>query len=81
MADTAKFSFPRLSNTNWNVWKFRMEMLLTREDLFHVIDEAKPEPVTPQWTKEDKKARATIGVAIEDNQLGLIKSATSARAM
>lgn len=40
-----------------------------------MIDGAKPEPVTPQWTKDDKKARATMGLCIADNQYSVIKTA------
>ncbi|EDM69369.1 hypothetical protein RAZWK3B_08266 [Roseobacter sp. AzwK-3b] len=48
MADAGKFSFARLNNQNYQDWKFRMEMLMIREELWYVIDEPKVEPVTPQ---------------------------------
>lgn len=38
----------------------------------------KPEPETPQLTKDDKKAKATMGLCIEDNQYSLVKTAESA---
>ncbi|XP_062704367.1 uncharacterized protein LOC134286721 [Aedes albopictus] len=53
-------------------------MLLTREELWYVVVGAKPEPVTEQWKKDDSKARATMGLCIEDNQFGLVKTANSA---
>ncbi|XP_062537717.1 uncharacterized protein LOC134206054 [Armigeres subalbatus] len=79
MADVNKISFARLNNQNWQIWKFRMEMMLTREELWYVIEDEKPETVSKQWTRDDKKARATIGLFIDDNQFGLVKNANSAK--
>lgn len=79
MADASKFSFAKLSNNNWQIWKFRMEMLLTREELWHVVSEPRVNPVTDAWLKDDRKARATIGLCIEDNQLAIVKDASSAK--
>lgn len=80
MADVNKFAFARLNNQNWQIWKFRMEMLLTREELWYVVGDARPAVVTDQWTKDDRKARATIGLCIDDNQFALVKEANSAKA-
>ncbi|KXJ74708.1 hypothetical protein RP20_CCG013114 [Aedes albopictus] len=71
--------FSKLNNQNWQSWKFRMEMLLTREELWYVIDSIKPEPETAQWTRDDRKAKATMGLCIEDSQYNLVKTAASAR--
>lgn len=60
MADGAKVSFPKLSQTNWASWKQRMEWLLEKEDLWDVISVAKPEPETEEWKSRDRKARANI---------------------
>lgn len=56
-----------------------MEMLLTREELWYVIDTPKPTVNSSQWEKDDKKARATMGLCIAESQYGLIKAATSAK--
>lgn len=72
--------FVQLNNHNWQTWKFRMEMLLTREDLWYVIESPKPAVNPGQWEKDDKKARATMGLCIEENQYGLIRTAASAMA-
>lgn len=74
-----KYMFPRLSNQNYSVWKTRMEMLLKREDLWHVISEAPPVPVTAVWEKSDQKCHATIVLYVEDSQLNMVKNATSAK--
>lgn len=79
MADQQRFPLPKLSNHNYQSWKFKMEMLLVREDLWDVISKAKPQPVTDDWTKADLKARATIGLCIDDSQTSLVRSCTSAK--
>lgn len=56
-----------------------MEMLLIREELWYVVEEPKPEPVTPKWSTNDKKARATMGLCVEDSQYSLVKGATNAK--
>lgn len=78
MADPVKFSIAKLSNQNYPTWKFEMEMFLEREDLWHVVDEPKPEPETAAWKKADKKARATIALCIDRSQYTLIKDCGSA---
>lgn len=74
-----RYLFGRLSNQNYQVWKTRMEMLLKREDMWGVVSDVKPEPVTPDWIKNDRKAHATIVLYVEDSQLSLFRDAASAR--
>lgn len=74
-----KFSFAKLDNENYFVWKYRMELLLTKENLWSVINEEKPDPETAAWTKKDGEARAYIGLLVCDNQLNYVRKATSAR--
>lgn len=75
-----KFLFARLNNQNFAVWKMRMEMYLKREELWSVIKDDKPDPVTDDWTKSDEKALAMIVLAIEDSQLNLMRGVDSALA-
>lgn len=56
-----------------------MEMLLTREELWYVVSEATPAAPSAEWKKDDQKARATIGLCIEESQYSFVKSATSAK--
>lgn len=58
-----------------------MEWLLEKEDLWEVISVAKPEPVTAEWTNRDRKARANIGLFLDESQFKLVKNAESARGM
>lgn len=81
MADPGKFAITKLGNSNYATWRFQMEMFLTREELWHVVDDDAPVPVTEAWTRADKKARATIGLCLEQSQYTLIKDCASARAV
>lgn len=81
MADPGKFAISKLGNSNYASWKFQIEMFLIREDLWHVVADVKPEPVTDAWVKADRKARATLGLCIEESQYVLIKDCVSAKAV
>lgn len=76
-----KVTLDQLNDFNWASWKFRMELLLMKENLWKTVNEEKPEEVLPTWTRCDEKARATIGLALEDNQLCHIMGAVSAKEM
>lgn len=82
MAET-KISFDRLSDANWTSWRFRMELMLMKEDLWTTVKDVKPAPedMTSAWSRKDEKARAMIGLALEDSQLSLIMEATNANEM
>lgn len=79
----AKMSFDRLKDGNWMSWRFRMELMLMKEDLWSTVKEAKPSPdeMTPAWSRKDEQARAMIGLALGDSQLSLIMEAGSANEM
>lgn len=84
MADGWKASFAKLGNGNYASWKFRMRSLLEREDLWNVIEQAKPEENDDDyddWRKSDVKARATIALFVEDSQLRFVKKCETARQM
>lgn len=80
MADT-KFSIPLLNGTNWQTWRIRIEMLLCRENLWEVISEDVPEEPdrTTAWLRNDRKAKSTLILLIDDSQLPLVKDCTYAR--
>ncbi len=65
---------------NFNLWKFKMEMVLASMDLWEIVDgskEAPPSSVDPKVIKEyqrrAKKAMSTIGINLVDSQLQHIK--------
>lgn len=53
-----------------------------KDDLWTVIENNAPtstdRTALQSWTKKDSKARAVIGLAVEDSQVNLVKNATSA---
>lgn len=79
----AKINFDRLNDFNWATWRFRMELLLMKDDLWSVVNDVKPDAasVTSAWARKDEKARAMIGLALEDCQLSHIMDAASANDM
>ncbi|XP_062709476.1 uncharacterized protein LOC134288474 [Aedes albopictus] len=76
-----KTSLKKLGDSNYAVWKFRMELVLIQEDLFGVVSEEKPEDPDPVWKAKDAKARALIGLSVEDGQLCHIIRAGSSKDM
>lgn len=80
MADT-RFSITKLNNENYQVWKFKVELLLIKEDLWDQVNSDVPqnEEMRAQWVKNDNKARAIIGLLVEDSQLLHIRKATTAK--
>lgn len=80
MADM-NLTVEKLNDFNYEVWKFRIDLLLIREGLSDVIVNPKPEVPDAAWIVKDGKARAIIGLSIEDSQLCHVIKATSAREM
>lgn len=85
MAESLKVSFAKLNNTNYVSWKYRMKTLLEREEVWDAVDQPKPDETDEdglaQWVKDDRKARTTIALFVEDSQLRFVKKATTAQEM
>ena len=79
MADSTVSRITKLNNQNYQTWKFKIELLMTKEDLWDTISEDQPNHTTTAWQLKDRKARATIGLLVEDNQLNLIRKLTTAK--
>lgn len=80
--DANRFSIQKLNNNNYSAWKFKVELLLVREDLWRLVNPG-VKPATEEesaWNALDAKTRATIGLLIEDNQHGLIRGAATSKA-
>lgn len=73
----------RLNGTNYPNWKFKVRMLLTRDDLWEVVSglEVVGENATPAerlaWRKKDNRALSTICLLVDDSQLNHVKKAES----
>jgi hypothetical protein len=81
MAELHRANITKLNNDNYSVWKFKMELLLIKDDLWTQVSTEKPTDATAAaaWQKRDDKARATIGLLVEDSQLIHIRKATTAK--
>ncbi|KAK2577585.1 hypothetical protein KPH14_000902 [Odynerus spinipes] len=78
MADV-KFLITKLNNSNYQIWKEKVQLLLMRERVWHTIEEDRPAVENEKWLGEDMHVRSTIGLLIEDDQLRYVKKATSAK--
>ncbi|XP_058817563.1 uncharacterized protein LOC131680865 [Topomyia yanbarensis] len=56
-----------------------MEMLLVREDIWHIISEPQVNAVTDAWTETGAKVWVTIGLCIEDDQASLVHICANAK--
>jgi hypothetical protein len=70
----------KFNGENFNLWKFKMEMVLASMDLWEIVnrsEEAPPSEANPKAIKEyqrrAKKAMSTIGINLVDSQLHHIK--------
>ena len=79
MAESTFVRITKLNNQNYQTWKFKVELLLTKEDLWDTISKDPPEPLTDAWRSKDCKARATIGLLLEDNQLHHVRKESTAK--
>lgn len=92
MAESGKPKFVKLNDNNYANWKFRMELLLRKQNLWKkTITGGKPAMVTDadgvisnqdaldKWDELDDEARGTIGLAVEDDQIAHIRSAKTAK--
>ncbi|KAK2580008.1 hypothetical protein KPH14_010773 [Odynerus spinipes] len=78
MADV-KFLITKLNNSNYQIWKEKVQLLLMREKVWHTVEKVKPAAADEKWLGEDMHARSTIGLLVEDDQLRHIKKTTSAK--
>src|SRR4051812_30130034 len=74
----------KLNPGNYQTWKLKIELILTREDTWDVVTGDKPSPTKKEkekegessktdafavWRKKDKNARATILLSVNDSEL------------
>jgi hypothetical protein len=83
MSDFVRVAIPDLTNTNWSVWRLKMEAILTKKGLHEVVF-----PTFPKGASNDKKkdilaardatkmasARAELIVHVCDDQLAHMQS-------
>ena len=71
---------------NFTLWKFRVEMMLSLQNLWGIVDgtDEMPDATTDtkglaEWKSRDLKARAQITLALKDEPLKAVLDATTAR--
>ena len=73
-----KVNLKKLDGSNFNSWKFRMELVFKKENVWDVVSEVSPEVKPENWESENSKAMAIIGLTVDDSQLSFLRNATSA---
>ncbi len=70
----------KFNGENFNLWKFKMEMVLASMDLWEIVDESEEVPpsnsdpkVIKEYQRRAKKAISTIAINLVDSQLHHIK--------
>lgn len=81
MADASKFSVAKLNDTNYQAWKFKMKMLMIREETWTYVVDSAPEPRTAPWIAGDRKAQSTICLSLDDSQIVHVCNCSTAKAM
>lgn len=75
MADNVYVKITKLYNENYHVWQYRMQLLLMKENLWDVVNNEQSAEPDILWRMNGDKAKAMIGLLVEDNQLTHIKEA------
>lgn len=93
MAEATKPKFTKLNNSNYANWKFKMELLLRKQNLWKkvIIGERPSQTINNNivsnqaeidiFDTHDDEARGTIGLLVEDDQLAHIRKSATAKAM
>lgn len=73
-----RYSIVKLNNTNYFAWKFKMQLLLTKEGSWHCTTEDPPADTETakyaEWLKRDASGYSSIGLNVEDEQLTHIRT-------
>src|ERR1700761_1039660 len=90
MADSKENRIVKLNNLNYSIWKYKMELILIKENLWEKVmkervivvvvegQEAAAAALEEEWKKSDNKARALIGLSVDDDQLAHIRRKVTA---
>jgi len=81
MDDASALRITKLNNSNYHLWKFKVEMLLVKDDLWEVVNDDIPAEATDRWRMKDRKARAHIGLLLEDGHLHLVRKQQTDKGM
>lgn len=81
MSEVARYTVTKLNNENYQVWKYKLKLLLLKEGLWDQVSSVAPTEAiaAAAWKTKDDKARATIGLNVGDSQLIHIRKARTAK--
>lgn len=77
--DPNKPTIEKLNGSNYHIWKYKIELALLKEQAWDVVDQIAPPNPTAAWLRKDGKARATIGLNVENSEFNYIKKAKTAK--
>lgn len=70
MADNVQSSMQKLNDQNYTIWKFKMQLVLSRDGLWGAVSAARPTTdADGAWAQKNEKAKVAIGLALDDSQL------------
>ena len=84
MESKGNFKIDKLVDSNFHVWKQKVELVLgDRELIEHILDSDKPEDASElaQWKKNDAKAKAVIGLTLSNDLLEHVRGIETAYEM
>ena len=80
---TSSTRIEKLNDSNFHAWKQKIVLLLALKDLDDLIEDDPPTDKTEltRWLKNDRKARAVIGLSLSDEHLEHVRDVESAKEM
>lgn len=83
--DSGGFStkIEKLNDSNFHAWKQKIVLILALKDLDGFIEDDPPADKSElsKWVKNDRKARAIIGLSLSDEHLEHVRDVESAKKM
>lgn len=61
-------SIEKLNGSNYQIRKYKIELVLIKDQVWDVVHEESPETPSAAWKRKDDKARALIGLQVEDSE-------------
>ena len=79
------FKIEKLTESNFHVWKQKVELILAFREIDEHIDDSAARPTAQteleKWLKDDAKARAVIGLTLSDEHLEHVRDCETAAVM
>lgn len=79
MADS-KLLFTKLNRDNYELWKYRMQLLLKKEKVWDVVSDPVLAVPDEKWKERGTEATILIGLALEESEVHRIANCANAKA-